>query len=191
VSPCLLPGEGSTFIVTVETGPLDGVKLLDAPMEVQLSEAPPNASPDPMTDLNCRVLLAEDGPDNQRLMSFLLEKAGAEVIPAANGQIAFDLALTAQNEGSPFDLILMDMQMPVMDGYEATAKLREADYIGPIVALTANAMSTDREKCVVAGCDDYATKPIDKKSLIAVVSKYTSDQGNRYPHNNSTTLATK
>ncbi len=170
-------GKGSTFTVTVGTGPLDGVKLLDCPSEAQLpthSDRKPAAA---KIKLDCRVLLAEDGPDNQRLIAFLLKKAGAEVVVADNGRIAYDLALTARDEGTPFDVILMDMQMPVMSGYEATAKLRKAGYTGSIIALTAHAMSTDRGKCLDAGCNDYTTKPIDHKKLISVVAEYASGQG--------------
>ncbi|MBU4270638.1 MAG: response regulator [Planctomycetes bacterium] len=170
-------GEGSTFTVTVGTGPLDGVKLLDSPSEAQLPTHSDRKPAAPKTKLDCRVLLAEDGSDNQRLIVFLLKKAGAEVVVADNGQIVYDLALAARDEGIPFDVILMDMQMPVMDGYEATTKLREAGYTGPIIALTAHAMSTDRNKCLNAGCNDYVTKPIDHKKLISVVAEYASGQG--------------
>jgi len=170
------PGEGSTFTVTVKTGPLDGVTLFDNPTEAQVSTEPDKKPTAPKTRLDCRVLLAEDGPDNQRLISFLLKKAGAEVTVAENGQIAHDLALAARNEGPPFDVILMDMQMPVMDGYDATSKLREAGYIDPIIALTAHAMSTDRDKCLSVGCDDYVAKPIDHKKLLSVVAEYASRQ---------------
>ena len=169
-------GGGSTFTVTVATGPLDGVKLIDKPTEAQFpidSDAKPAAS---RAQLDCRVLLAEDGPDNQRLITFLLKKAGADVVVADNGQIAYDLALAARDERTPFDVILMDMQMPVMDGYEATGKLREAGHTGPIIALTAHAMSTDRGKCVDAGCDDYLAKPIDHEKLISLVAEYASCQ---------------
>ena len=169
-------GESSTFTVTVRTGPLDGVKLLDNPTEAQFSTAPDKGPKAPKTKLDCRVLLAEDGPDNQRLISFLLKKAGAQVTVAENGQIAHDLALEARDERPPFDVILMDMQMPVMDGYDATSKLREAGYTSPIIALTAHAMSTDRDKCLNVGCDDYVTKPIDHKKLISVVAEYASRQ---------------
>ncbi len=170
-------GKGSTFTVTVGTGPLDGVKLLDCPSEARLPTHSDRKPAAVKIKLDCRVLLAEDGPDNQRLIVFLLEKAGAKVVVADNGRIAYDLALTARDEGTPFDVILMDMQMPVMGGYEATAKLRKTGYTGPIIALTAHAMSTDRDKCLDAGCNDYTTKPIDHKKLISVVAEYASGQG--------------
>jgi CheY-like chemotaxis protein len=118
-----------------------------------------------------RILLAEDGPDNQRLITVILQKAGAEVTVAANGQIACDLALAARNMGTPFDVVLMDMQMPILDGYEATRKLRAAGYAGPIIALTAHAMKSDRNKCVEAGCDDYTTKPIDRAHMISLIAR--------------------
>ena len=170
-----MPASGSKFSVTVATGSLEGVRLLhdliDSGPNPQRAELEPYVSDD---DLDCRVLLAEDGPDTQRLISFVLRKAGADVAVAENGQIAHDLALTARAEGKPYDVILMDMQMPIMDGYDAAAKLREAGYEGPIIALTAHAMSTDRDGCLNAGCDDYTPKPIDRKRLISVVAKYAS-----------------
>jgi CheY-like chemotaxis protein/anti-sigma regulatory factor (Ser/Thr protein kinase) len=169
-------GEGSTFTVTVGTGPLQGVAWLDDPAEATILTDLDKKPSAPEVKLDCRVLLAEDGLDNQRLIAFLLEKAGAQVVVADNGRIAYDLALAARDQGMPFDIILMDMQMPVMDGYEATARLRQAGHTGPIIALTAHAMSTDRNACLQAGCDDYATKPIDRKKLIELAGKYAARQ---------------
>ena|GEM_PF-3095544 len=120
---------------------------------------------------NIRLLLAEDGKDNQRLFSFILSKAGAEVVLANNGLDAYKEAIRASDNGFPYDLILMDMQMPVMDGYTATQQLRDAGYAFPIVALTAHAMPEEKHRCLACGCDDYITKPILREALIAAISK--------------------
>lgn len=168
------PGKGSTFTATVRTGPLDDQLWLPAAWDSEdLPSSEATVSEQPI-QLNCRVLLAEDGPDNQRLLSFLLKKAGAEVTVAENGRIAVEKALSwRKHHGDPaerFDMILMDMQMPVMDGYEATRRLRREGHWGPIVALTAHAMTDDRQKCLNAGCDDYVTKPVDRQHLLTVLA---------------------
>jgi CheY-like chemotaxis protein len=113
--------------------------------------------------------LAEDGPDNQRLISFMLTKAGAEVTVAANGQLVVEQAMAARDAGKPFDVILMDMQMPEMDGYDATSLLRLQGVRTPIIALTAHAMAGDRQRCLDAGCDEYVAKPINRAALIEVI----------------------
>ena len=144
-------GRGSTFCLTVDPGPLDGVPMIDARTlryELNRADAKQDTAQPP---LDCKILLAEDGPDNQRLIAFLLGKAGADVDLVENGQEAYRKAIEAQDSGCPYDVILMDMQMPVMDGYEATRKLRKSGYDRPIVALTAHAMAGDREKCLDAG----------------------------------------
>ena len=125
-----------------------------------------------------KILLAEDGPDNQRLVSYILKKAGADVDVADDGEIAFKAALAAHDEGVPFDVILMDMQMPIMDGYSAVRKLRRRKYDLPIIALTAHAMTSDRQKCIDAGCDDYASKPINREELVRMIRSLGSGPAN-------------
>ena len=102
----------------------------------------------------------------------MLRKAGAEVAVVENGQLALDAALAAEQSGTPFDVVLMDMQMPVMDGYEATSRLREAGYGRPVIALTAHAMAEDRQKCLGVGCNDYASKPLDREKLLELVARH-------------------
>ena len=190
-----VPGKGTTFSVTIDPGPLDNTPLLDHPAEpAAQNRALPGSHDQSLPMLNHRVLLVEDGPDNQRLIAYLLRKAGAEVVVAENGQAAIDkiVPAAAPAEGkearrfTPFDLILMDIQMPVMDGYEATRQLRALGYSGPIVALTAHAMSQDRQQCLDAGCNDYLAKPIKQQVLLEVVAQYapgsrTSDGGQSSP----------
>jgi len=124
------------------------------------------------TPLDCDILLVEDGPDNQRLFNHLLTKAGARVTLAANGQEGLAAVLRKRRAGESFDVILSDMQMPVMDGFEATRRMRDAGIDTPIIALTANAMQEDRDKCLAAGCDDFLKKPIEKKALLETVCRY-------------------
>jgi len=176
-------GQGSRFTVTISTGPLDqpqqSIRRHPERASKRKSLAVPSQS-DKNVQLSCRVLLAEDGPDNQRLIAFLLKKAGADVTVVNNGREAVECVLPAMShagEGRQFDVILMDMQMPVLDGYGATAELRHCGYSGPIIALTANAMDGDRDKCLSAGCDDYTTKPIDRHGLLSLVARYADQAG--------------
>jgi len=164
------PGEGSTFTLWIDPGPLEGVRMVKEFCPVANVELP--AEPKPETKLQGRVLLAEDGFDNQRLISFVLRRAGFDVTVATNGEEAVRSYEEAQRIGEPFDCILMDMQMPVMDGYTAVRRLRTQGCTTPIIALTAHAMVGDREACLQAGCDDYLSKPIDRKVLVETVARY-------------------
>ncbi|MCK4293114.1 MAG: PAS domain S-box protein [Planctomycetes bacterium] len=119
--------------------------------------------------LTGRVLVVEDTMTNQMLVESLLERMGLEVTTAKDGTEAVTEGLA-----QPFDMILMDIQMPNMNGYEATRALREAGVSTPIVALTAHAMSGDRERCISAGCNDYLPKPINCKRLLQIIHKYFS-----------------
>ncbi|MHC4441077.1 MAG: PAS domain S-box protein [Planctomycetota bacterium] len=169
------PGIGTRFRVTVATGPLDGVKMIENPTPAFMptaDKAEMVTNPDELSLLDCRVLLAEDGPDNRLLVTHFLKKSGAEISVAANGKIAIDMVLKAREQNHPFDVILMDMQMPVIDGYQATKFLRQNAYNAPIIALTAHAMATDKDKCLNAGCNDFISKPIDRKKLVETILKY-------------------
>jgi Amt family ammonium transporter len=168
------PGRGSTFTVTVATGPLDDVEMVEIePTSTESDIGSISLSVPKTLRLAGRVLLAEDGLDNQHLVTCLLKKVGLSVTVCDNGKLACEQAQEALAAGDPFDLILMDMQMPVMNGYEATAELRSQGYRGPIVALTASAMRSDREECGRIGCDDFLSKPIERAHLIRTVARYT------------------
>ncbi len=160
-------GKGSTFRLTLPVGRQVAADASAAPVQHGENHRFPTAPS--RFQLQGRILLCEDGPDNQRLISLLLQRAGAEVTVAENGQVGCDLVATAAAKGRPFDLVLMDMQMPVLDGYDAVRRLRAAGVDTPVVALTAHAMKGDRERCIQAGCDDYLAKPINRDVLLGKV----------------------
>ena len=128
------------------------------------------AAPNPR--LACRILLVEDDQDHQPLLSLMLRKADAEVAIAENGQVAIDLASAARKLERPFDMILMDVQMPVLDGFAATRELRDAGFDVPIIALTARSGTTDRAKCLAAGCDDFLAKPVSRTDMIRLLAAH-------------------
>ena len=161
-------GVGSTFTATIATGEIGELHLRGAPPVADVipaSEADDH-EPKKSAPKGCRVLLVEDGDINRRLICKMLNHHGIEVLEAVNGQIGVDLATTHE-----FDVILMDMQMPIKDGYTAAKELRAKGLSIPIVALTAHAMTGDEEKCRNAGCSDYLTKPIEEDQLLAKITE--------------------
>ncbi|MNJ92705.1 Aerobic respiration control sensor protein ArcB [compost metagenome] len=150
-------GVGSTFVVSIA--------LDRSPYENSSDEIKRQIENNDLPLNNVSILLIDDVEDNRLLINRVLSRRGASVALAANGFEGVQKAL--END---YDIILMDIQMPVMDGYTATRKLREAGYKKPIIALTAHAMKDDRERCLNAGCTDYLTKPIKVDHLIKILT---------------------
>ncbi len=158
-------GKGSTFTVNIATGPLDQVHVADAPMVECMHSRKAEKRPLPSLS-GANILLVEDGDTNRKLIGLMLRRVGVQVTTAENGQVGAELAMK-----HPFDLILMDMQLPVMDGYTATALLRQQGIAIPIIALSAHAMKGDEDKCLAAGCSGYVTKPVDADALVETVAE--------------------
>ncbi|MFA7485507.1 MAG: response regulator, partial [Phycisphaerae bacterium] len=163
------PGKGSTFSMVIPISndisnvprinevEDDSEQLIDEDAPVRLDQK----------TFSGKILVAEDTKTNQTLIKLLLEKAGLEVTIVEDGNQAIEKAMT-----ETFDLILMDMQMPNLNGYDATKQLRQKGLMTPIVALTANAMQGDDLKCFAVGCNDYIAKPMDRNKLLQILNKY-------------------
>lgn len=164
-------GRGSTFRLDIDAGSDTAVEMVQAERadalitKVRALPGSPATSGRLPVD-SARVLIVEDGEVNRRFLTHVLTKAGAHVETAENGKIGVDMAINGD-----FDVVFMDMQMPVMDGYTAARTLREIGYPKPIIALTAHAMVGDREKCEAAGCSGYLSKPIDSQDLLKAVAE--------------------
>ena len=165
------PCKGSTFTLTIDPGSLDGIPMLRSSPSVLVEKNRPAEAKGKLT-LRGRVLLAEDKQDIQRLVCLILKKVGLEVDVAENGQIAYDKVLASESEGRPYNLILMNIQMSELDGYEVARRLRLDGWDGPIVALTAQAIVGDCEKCLQAGCDGYLAKPMDQTELLNTIARH-------------------
>jgi PAS domain S-box-containing protein len=164
-------GKGSTFYLRVPVGSLDPIELIKPDLVISTTE--PGLSVSDTPNLSCRILVVDDRRDVRHISQHFLEKAGAKVSTAEDGQQGIDASIAARDKGEPFDLVVMDMQMPNVDGLQAVAALRTAGIEWPIIALTADAMKGDRDKCLNGGCDDYLSKPIDQAKLISMAAKYT------------------
>ena len=176
---------GSTFTLSLNVDTDDSGKMIDDAAFNQVrsnAELPAVAS----QKISGRIMIVDDRREVRFIAQHLLEDAGAEVMTAEDGQKCIEAVCEANESGDKIDLIVMDMQMPVLDGYGATQKLREMNYHNPIIALTAHAMEGDREACLEAGCTDYVTKPLDKATFLNVISAYLKDAGDGSLDCNST-----
>jgi CheY-like chemotaxis protein len=122
-----------------------------------------------------RVLLAEDNRDLQRILAHQLTFLGLEVIGVTNGRDAVELTLAAHTAGNAFALVLMDLEMPILDGFEAIRRLRDSGYSGPILALSAHSVDDNRLDCLAMGCNDCLCKPFDWSQLADLVRKFIPD----------------
>ena len=170
-------GKGSVFSLRVAVGSLDNVPLVVPSLDVCIEE-PRQEENSPLPRLSGNILVVDDRRDMRFIAKHLLEKVGASVVEAENGRAAIRCVRQAELVRDEFDLIVMDMQMPVMDGYEATRQLRISGFDKPIVSLTAHAMRGDREKCINAGCSEYLTKPLDPRAFVNLLASWVAAPDN-------------
>lgn len=178
------PGLGSEFSLTIDPGPLENVRMISKLDLEHEADVIPMETPVESAKLEgLNILVVEDFPDNQLLIARFLKMAGANVDIASNGLEALKKA----NGESHYDVVLMDIQMPELDGYQATKRLRTQGFDRPILALTAHALKEERDRCLEVGCDDHLTKPINRELLIDRVALYAgkrhSDMIKRFPKN--------
>ena len=160
------PGSGSKFTLTIDPGDLSGVEMIN-PADLRVGESELAEETQRKVDFRlpkCSILVVDDEEANRRLVRLYLERAGVDVVEAVNGAEAVKLATETR-----FDVILMDMHMPVMDGFTATRQLREKEVNSQIFALTADVMKDDEQKCREAGCSGFLTKPISMERLLATM----------------------
>lgn len=173
-------GRQSLHTLTIATGKLEGIPLSE-PHRSATSGAEPLSSSaqeasavngSPPCQLECAILVVDDRRAIRFLSQRILSKAGARVSEAEDGLVALEKVRVAVAAGDAPDLILLDMHMPNLDGYETARQLREFGYAGAIIALTADAMQGDMSRCLKAGCNDYLSKPIDSQRLLALVAQF-------------------
>tara|TARA_R110002073_G_scaffold154287_4_gene309340 strand:+ start:4952 stop:7165 length:2214 start_codon:yes stop_codon:yes gene_type:complete len=168
---------GSSFRFTFSTGSLEHAKWI-SPSATQAETPKVNRTKpgqdvsEEMPEISGRILAVDDSRDIRFLVQAFIRAAGGEVLSAVNGAEGIQKWTNCRDEGTPIDAILMDMQMPVMDGITATQQLRNQGFQGPIIALTANALQRDQQRCLAAGYSDFITKPIDRRELLAKLSRW-------------------
>jgi PAS domain S-box-containing protein len=167
ISAQSVPQVGSTFTLSI---PAESPSSNEALPKVRESREPPAAATNtggPPPRLHARILVADDNQANRQLIGLRLRRAGADVVMARDGQEALDRTQEALEESRPFDAVIIDMQMPILDGYDAVRELRARGFSRPIVAVTAYAMSEDRDECLGLGCDEFISKPIEWDRFLA------------------------
>ena len=173
-------GQGSTFSMTIaarrsttEDAEFDW-KLIEPPQHRVPKASGSESGSDGATRMNIRAVIVDDRRDIRFLTQHFIEKLGGQVLAAENGEQALDLIQREQSANRPVDVVLMDVQMPKMDGITATKLLRARGFSKPIFALTANAMDSDRQACLNSGFTDYLSKPIDSSELLRMLRRYCS-----------------
>lgn len=164
-------GKGSEFLLDLPVGRLPAEQFVTPECAVAVKEHD-LSSMMVAQHYDCRVLVAEDTRGIQFVMMRLLERVVKEVVIVNNGKEAVEALTRSIAENKPFDIVLMDMQMPVMSGFDATERCRQMGIHLPIIALTAGAMAGDRERCLAAGCTDYLPKPLSQQSLFEMLARY-------------------
>ncbi|MCA9096686.1 MAG: response regulator, partial [Planctomycetaceae bacterium] len=155
----------SQFELLLQLKSIENIQQTDVEADAEIVDEPVEEASE-IPRLKAKILIVEDVPTNQLLLSHSLQRAGAEIEVAANGQVAVEMALQ-----TAYDVILMDMQMPVMDGNTATRLLREKGLTLPIIALTAHSLDGDQERCLAAGCSGFLTKPVSPDILLKTVQE--------------------
>ena len=164
-------GKGSRFTLHLPVSDTD-LESMSPVVELALQDSSQETIDNLDTHIPVRLLIAEDTRAIRFMLKRMLENLVMSLEFAENGREAVEKAVSQTNSPQEYDIVLMDMQMPELDGYEATQELRRAGFERPIIALTAGAMSGDRDKCLAVGCTDYLSKPIDRDSLVAMLAKY-------------------
>lgn len=165
------PSKGSRFSLRIDPGDVDDAALIEPGPMGMVVESDEDATE---VELDCHVLVVDDRRDIRFLSKHILTRAGATVEEAEDGQEAVDrIRRGVQHDELP-DIVLLDMQMPTLDGYQTANQLRRLGFTGPIIALTADAMQGDMNRCIEAGCNDYLSKPIDKIRMLRLVAEMTA-----------------